>query len=101
MSDDSEQKSSLLTYTSLEEEQQVNTIMRSLSIDEDQVDASSNSSDSQDLIVRVDKPEKHTEGYVSYCVTTKVALFVNFKHSYNKNNNMFQNLKYILKLLQE
>ncbi|XP_002157161.1 sorting nexin-7 [Hydra vulgaris] len=71
VSDENEQNIARLTYTSLDGQQQANTIMRSLSIDEDILDVSSISSDSQDLIVRVDKPEKHTEGYVSYCVTSK------------------------------
>ena len=31
-------------------------------------------SDSQDLFVKVDSPEKHVEGYVSYSVTTQVFL---------------------------
>ena len=32
-------------------------------------------SDSQDLFVKVDSPEKHVEGYVSYSVTTQVSCF--------------------------
>lgn len=27
----------------------------------------------QDLFARVDSPEKHVEGYVSYCVLTQVS----------------------------
>lgn len=66
-------------YTSLDEH--ASSMMRSVSIEED-VDGfaaligSSESQDGQsrDLFVKVDRPEKHLEGYVSYNVTTKVCL---------------------------
>ncbi|XP_065070203.1 sorting nexin-7-like [Rhopilema esculentum] len=65
-------------YTSLEEH--ASSMMRSVSIEED-VDGfaaligsdDSQSGSSRDLFVKVDKPEKHVEGYVSYNVTTKTT----------------------------
>jgi len=70
--------SQLPTYTSLEEEQ-VHTIMRSVSMDDSAEDTLENRkkamSDSQDLFVKVDSPEKHVEGYVSYSVTTQVSFW--------------------------
>ena len=55
-------------------------MMRSVSIEED-VDGFAaligsdepHDSQSRDLFVKVDRPEKHVEGYVSYNVTTKVS----------------------------
>ena len=65
------------TYTSLEEEQ-VHTIMRSVSMeDSDTLESRKQAmSDSQDLFVKVDSPEKHIEGYVSYSVTTQVRFYL-------------------------
>lgn len=62
------------TYTSLEEEQ-VHTIMRSVSMeDSDTLESRKQAmSDSQDLFIKVDSPEKHVEGYVSYAVTTQTT----------------------------
>lgn len=68
-----EKKTGLPSYTSLDDEQQVATIMRSVSMDEDNIITAN--SDTQDLFVKVDSPEKHVEGYVSYAVTTKVLFF--------------------------
>ena len=55
-------------------------MMRSVSIEEDADGFAaligsddSQSGSSRDLFVKVDKPEKHVEGYVSYNVTTKVS----------------------------
>ena len=76
---ENKQKNGLPTYTSLEEEQQVTTIMRSVSMDGDHRDRVGGStegfSSETDLFVKVNSPEKHVEGYVSYCVTTQVLLF--------------------------
>lgn len=71
--EDSEEKNDMSTYTSLEEKQ-VTTIMRSVSMDEDTLDSSSRPENPDaDLFVKVDSPEKHVEGYVSYCVTTQTT----------------------------
>ncbi len=55
-------------------------MMRSVSIDEDRErfaallgSDESQSASLRDLFVKVDKPEKHVEGYVSYNVTTTVS----------------------------
>lgn len=66
-----EKKTGLPSYTSLDDEQQVATIMRSVSMDEDNIITAN--SDTQELFVKVDSPEKHVEGYVSYAVTTKTT----------------------------
>ena len=65
-------------YTSLDEH--ASSMMRSVSIEED-VDGfaaligsdESRDGQSRDLFVKVDRPEKHLEGYVSYNVSTKVC----------------------------
>ena len=66
------------TYTSLDEHS--SSMMRSVSIDEDSDrfaaligSDESHSAGLKDLFVKVDKPEKHVEGYVTYNVTTKVC----------------------------
>ena len=62
------------SYTSLEQ-QHAESVMRSVSMDTDELGCHNNKplSDTIDLYVRVDSPEKHVEGYVSYCVTTQVS----------------------------
>eukprot|EP00112_Aurelia_sp_Birch-Aquarium-sp1_P011896 Seg25.2 transcript_id=Seg25.2/GoldUCD/mRNA.D3Y31 product="Sorting nexin-30" protein_id=Seg25.2/GoldUCD/D3Y31 len=64
-------------YTSLDEH--ASSMMRSVSIDEDAerfaalIGSDDSQSGARDLFVKVDKPEKHLEGYVSYNVTTKTT----------------------------
>ena len=63
-------------YTSLDEHS--SSMMRSVSIDEDPgrfaaLLGDDDPSAVRDLFIKVDKPEKHVEGYVSYNVTTKVS----------------------------
>ncbi len=57
-------------------------MMRSVSIDEDRErfaallgSDESQSASLRDLFVKVDKPEKHVEGYVTYNVKTTVSVF--------------------------
>ena len=70
-------------YTSLDEH--ASSMMRSVSIDEDAerfaalIGSDDSQSGARDLFVKVDKPEKHLEGYVSYNVTTKVQYLCSLK----------------------
>lgn len=51
--------------------------MRSVSMDDSESgQVNKQLSESNDLVVKVDSPEKHVEGYVSYSVTTQVLILI-------------------------
>lgn len=70
--EEKQQINGISSYTSLEQ-QHAESIMRSVSMDQDD---SKPLSESIDLYVKVESPEKHVEGYVSYCVTTQVRYII-------------------------
>jgi len=91
----------LPTYTSLEEEQ-VHTIMRSVSMEDTDTleDRKKAMSDSQDLFVKVDSPEKHVEGYVSYGVITQTTR-TEFEKAEYKVRRRYQDFLWLRQKLEE
>jgi len=92
-------------YTSLDQQQHVETIMRSVSMEEDGVadnisNVSKALSDSVDLYVKVDSPEKHVEGYVSYCVTTQTTRD-DFEQNEYSVRRRYQDFLWLRQKLQE
>jgi len=100
--EESEHKNGIPTYTSLEEEhhQQITTIMRSVSMEDIDHETVMSPSSDQDLFVKVDSPEKHTEGYVSYCVTTQVTRS-EFEESEYKVRRRYNDFLWLRKRLED
>lgn len=91
-------------YTSLDDEQHVTNIMRSVSMDDTDRVSIPCSEDSmaelRDLFVRVESPEKHVEGYVSYSVVSKTSRG-DFKHPEYEVRRRYQDFLWLRQKLEE
>lgn len=99
--EEKQQVNGISSYTSLEQ-QHAESIMRSVSMDMDKDDTNTSKglSDTIDLYVKVDSPEKHVEGYVSYCVTTQTTR-ADFEHHEYKVRRRYQDFLWLRQKLEE